>query len=832
MLDWLKNKIKNESEISEQNSAQYSKLIKDYLKQAKQVTAYYDIKPKNLEAGKLILGLDAKQQVKLLPRLLKRYVGEFKRDRIRGVGYSYSTYDMHHTEALQSIISQLLRRKLPFKENDLVVLLKMANDNWKNFAWYTPHKVILGAIKRTYKNQSLPVSLIPHIKKVRTQTRGSLYEYAEDKELHDRADELLGDKKKLSLKGGFVWSDTILRYLKQLPVEEQQCWKVLFDHALTARASKPAKKWMTDAEIIIKDIGEDIFAEKLIEWLLLIEKEKIDEQPLYESTNSTIIRGLVWCSVLLNPDIIAREIKLFAIYCFRKIKDVGAVSTKVGNACLYVLGQLPGLDSVSMLNELMQKVKYPSARQMIEKALNVAAERNNMSREDLDELSVPDFSMTADGKLIQKFDSIDAILSIEAERKTQLLWQKPAGKIQKTIPAEIKETFPAEIKELKKTVKDIQTTLQSQTRRIEKLFLRVNPWKFTDWKIRYIEHPLLQHITHKLIWQLYSENDVKNVMWNGEKLIDQQGQQVIIEPENTEVTLWHPVNSKAEDVFAWRNFMLEHEITQPFKQAYREVYLLTDAEKTTEQYSNRFAAHVLKQHQLNALCQQRDWRYQLQGNFDSWNAPTLYLPQWNMSAEFWVEGIENSENEMGIFNYVSSDQVRFSRNEELAVLTDIEPVVFSEVMRDVDLFVGVCSIGNDPNWQDSGIHPGLDEYWREYSFGELSVSAETRKEVLEALLPKLKIAEKCQIDGRYLKVKGSFRTYKIHLGSGNILMEPNDQYLCIVEGRGNKQTDSRKLFLPFEGDNRMAVILSKAFMLADDEKIKDKTILSQIKRTG
>jgi hypothetical protein len=28
------------------------------------------------------------------------------------------------------------------------------------------------------------------------------------------------------------------------------------------------------------------------------------------------------------------------------------------------------------------------------------------------------------------------------------------------------------------------------------------------------------------------------------------------------------------------------------------------------------------------------------------------------------------------------------------------------------------------------------------------------------------------------------RTYRIYLGSGNILMEPNDQYLCIVPAQG------------------------------------------------
>ena len=159
-------------------------------------------------------------------------------------------------------------------------------------------------------------------------------------------------------------------------------------------------------------------------------------------------------------------------------------------------------------------------------------------------------------------------------------------------------------------------------------------------------------------------------------------------------------------------------------------------------------------------------------------------------------------------------------------LADVEPLVFSEVMRHVDLFVGVCSIGNDPEWNDRGLE-GYGQYWREYSFGDLNATARTRREILEFLLPKLKIADRCRIDDRYLVVRGKLRSYRIHLGSANILMEPDDQYLCIVEGR-NSNAGRGKLFLPFEGDHRMAIILSKAFLLADDDKIKDKTILSQI----
>jgi hypothetical protein len=59
-------------------------------------------------------------------------------------------------------------------------------------------------------------------------------------------------------------------------------------------------------------------------------------------------------------------------------------------------------------------------------------------------------------------------------------------------------------------------------------------------------------------------------------------------------------------------------------------------------------------------------------------------------------------------------------------------------------------------------------------------------------------------------------------------MEPNDQYLCIVPNRGTAAGKAGEVFLPFEGDNTLAVILSKAFLLTNDADIKDETIRRQI----
>ena len=61
-------------------------------------------------------------------------------------------------------------------------------------------------------------------------------------------------------------------------------------------------------------------------------------------------------------------------------------------------------------------------------------------------------------------------------------------------------------------------------------------------------------------------------------------------------------------------------------------------------------------------------------------------------------------------------------------------------------------------------------------------------------------------------------------------MSPNDQYLCIVTARSAAGSASANVFLPFEGDQTLSIILSKAFLLAEDTKIKDPTITSQLKR--
>ena len=295
-------------------------------------------------------------------------------------------------------------------------------------------------------------------------------------------------------------------------------------------------------------------------------------------------------------------------------------------------------------------------------------------------------------------------------------------------------------------------------------------------------------------------------------------------------------------MLAWRAWLEANHIQQPFKQAHREIYVLTDAERQTNVYSNRLAAHILKQHQLNALCLARGWKYKPLAGYDEVETKaTLDLPAWNLRAEFWIEladQVGEDMTEAGVYLYVATDQVRFYTTADDAPpdmsaqplpLETIPPLVLSEVLRDTDLFVGVASVANDPTWADRGAEGNNRTYWTTRALDELNAPAQTRKAVLEQLVPRLKIAGRCSFTERFLAVRGTLHTYHIHLGSGNVLMKPNDQFLCIVPGRSMSESLS-EIFLPFEGDSMLSIILSKAFLLADDTKISDASITSQLKR--
>ena len=138
-------------------------------------------------------------------------------------------------------------------------------------------------------------------------------------------------------------------------------------------------------------------------------------------------------------------------------------------------------------------------------------------------------------------------------------------------------------------------------------------------------------------------------------------------------------------------------------------------------------------------------------------------------------------------------------------MKEINPVIFSEVMRDVDLVVSVAHVG--------GVDP-------EASHSTMQMRAALARE--SARLFKLTNVE---VKERHILIKGKLGEYSIHLGSGMVSQGGLQLSILAVQSQHRG-----RVFLPFvDDDPKSAEIISKMRLFAEDDKIKDPTILSQIK---
>ncbi len=736
-------------------------------------------------------------------------------------------------------------------------------------------------------------------------------------ELRTQVEAILGEGPWRNLPPVEVWAETALARVIAEPEVRRSAWLALLKHCCDARSARPSGKWLKNGKAHLKAVGTARFAPAMLDWFPQVDAgrklptlgmcwENIDERQQMNEVNATVLRGLLWlCPFTANPDLV-RAIGRLAVSGYRKVRGLGPRAVKVGNAAVYALSEIGTTEAVGQLAMLKARVKFGTALKEIEKAYAATAAKLNLPVDEIEEMAVPAYGLTDVGVCEESMGEFTARLSVAGDGSTDLVWLKPDAKPQKSVPAAVKAAHAEELKELQAAAKDIQRMLPAQRERLDGLFLAQKSWPLAVWRERYLDHPLVGVLARRLIWEFTTDGKTTAGMWLGSPvgrdsveptferseanvvsvsakrskklaalaptppadtarqslappaggtLVDLDLRPVALD-DSTVVRLWHPIGKDVDEVLAWRGWLESQQIQQPFKQAHREVYVLTDAECRTGTYSNRFAAHVLRQHQFNALCAARGWKNKLRLMVDAEFPPaSRLLPQWGLRAEFWIEGIGDDygtdTNETGVFLRVATDQVRFYRIDDPQVtgggysgaysprhgevaaeplpLDQVPPLVFSEIMRDVDLFVGVASVGNDPTWNDGGPEGRFRDYWQSYSFGDLSATAQTRKAILERLVPRLKIADRCSFADKFLVVRGQLLSYKIHLGSGNILMTPNDQYLCIVPKQSAAAGDGN-VFLPFEGDGLLSVILSKAFLLAEDDRIQDASIVSQLKR--
>jgi hypothetical protein len=705
------------------------------------------------------------------------------------------------TSPWERVISDLFRSKLELNVAQALDVLASSKRLVPNFR-YERISSVTGALKRCVERHGLTPELKASIADLRqTMTASHTDSHLDGRKIIKSLDEMLDfaaaeqQAESVFNPRPDAWGRAVVAHLAGLPAASRaDITRLLLLASEGGEQAKPSKTWLKQAKSLLASVDGETLGPQLLDIIALYDCDRAHVRPRIEREisleNQATLRGLLWLAAMAAPRAATPRLEALArTYLTWTALDYN--SLVLGNAAIHAFSLMPGYEGVGGLSRLRRHLKRPGEVKTIDKALAALADVSGITADELEEIGVP-------------------------------------------IPGD--ETSAAEVEE----------TIKAQRLRLERIYLADRVWPFEVWRERYLEHPLVAPLARLLIWSFEREGSRTSGLPVGDGFIDANGNELVPDA-GVHVKLWHPMRSDTAEVLAWRGRIRELGVTQPFKQAHREIYVLTDAERETRTYSNRFAGHILAQKVFRALTMARGWKAPLQGKWDGGGSPLKELPAHDLRFTFALKPVETSANERWEFEHLSSTAVGFSRflgqripqtiplrnganfafvgpALEPVPLEDVDPVLFSEMMRDVDLFVGVAGIGNDPTWADRCEHDFIG-YWRQSASGTLTETGKTRRAVLADLLPSLSIASRARLDERHLVIEGKLRTYRIHLGSANVQMEPDDQYLCIVPAK----TPTRgPVYLPFEGDATLAIILSKAFMLADDDAITDRSIRAQI----
>ena len=266
--------------------------------------------------------------------------------------------------------------------------------------------------------------------------------------------------------------------------------------------------------------------------------------------------------------------------------------------------------------------------------------------------------------------------------------------------------------------------------------------------------------------------------------------------------LWiaHPHDLlKRGDWPEWQHVIFGQERVQPFKQVFRELYVLTDREKESTE-STRYAGHQLQPRQALAILGKRGWVVRQEEGISK----TLH--ELRLTARIVFEEYFFSPADV---EGLTLKSLYFTKSGEWKPipLNEIPTKAFSETMRDLDLIVSVASmVGVDPDASESTV--------------------EMRASVVREMALLLGLGN-ISITGRSVVVGGQLGEYSVHLGSAVV----HQRTRGALEIRPVRQPQRGRLFLPFvDDDPRTAEVVSKVLLLAKDNEIKDPSILSQIVR--
>ncbi len=397
----------------------------------------------------------------------------------------------------------------------------------------------------------------------------------------------------------------------------------------------------------------------------------------------------------------------------------------------------------------------------------------------------------ADGPVTLTHGDVTLTLSVTSDGTPDLAIRK-GGRVLSSVPAALRKAEG--VTELRTR----KTTLTRQAGRVraalESSMIAQDPFTPEDFAAL-SRHPVVAPMLDQVVWV---DEDGRTLCRIGGRTSTANGKAVAA-PGPLRVA--HPADLVTDGTWvAWQERLFTEERRQPFKQVFRELYVLTAAERKAGPASHRYDGHQLQPRQALALFGRRGWL----ASREAGDASRAFHDHDLVAHVEFVDGfLTPTEADLPAIG-----GVYFTRcGEHLAQpLESVHPIVFSEAMRDLDLVVSVAHAG--------GVDPEAT-----------ASTTQMRAALIRETARLLKLAN-ISFAGDHVLIDGTLGEYSLHLGSGTVHRRPGGAICIISVGSQHRG----RLFLPFADDDpKTAEVVSKTLLLARDHQIKDPTVLEQLR---
>lgn len=505
-----------------------------------------------------------------------------------------------------------------------------------------------------------------------------------------------------------------------------------------------------------------------------------------------------------------RQVKLYSSVMLGEVKITSTlkkINEKRDKDYLRALGLIPLskanaekdlLNRYNLIQNFLKESKqFGAQRQESEKVATEIA-LDNLSRNAGFEDRIR-FGWAMEGKATEKimendtaeFDDVTVKLVVDDNGKADIIVQK-GNKIQKTIPTKYKKDKKIQV------LKDGKSYLSKQYSRtrlsLENAMIREDVFSPKELE-NIMRHPVVKAMLSKLV--LYNPETKASGFYNEGVLVNAEGKQHVLKP-NDRLVIAHA--SQLYEAVQWDTYQKHHfenRIVQPFKQVFRELYVITADEREHSFRSERYQGHQIQPKKTVALLRGRGWTVNREEGLQKvYHKRGLMVTMYAMADWFSPADVEAPTLEYVCFHSL--------KDYKPLPMTEIPPVIFSEVMRDMDLVVSVAHVG--------GVDP------------EASHSTMEMRGVLARESARLFKLDNIEVKERHIIIKGKLAEYSIHLGSANVSKKGLALNIIPVHSQHRG-----RMFLPFvDDDPKTAELISKMKLLAEDHKIQDPTILGQI----